>query len=265
MQEAQNIDYENMDYEKPIDDTIIAIFRKPTHEEMLKDEYRSSKEGRTIYVDQTFCEIRIPADRNRVGVFPAHAVWQNIRGQNVTYAMRFNREYQQYLKGENPSIEGTPLEDLPFVNIAKRYELKALNVFTAEQLAGLEGNQLKNLGMGGRELKEKAKAFIDVAKGTANITKYAAENATMHQTILDMQEQIARMQRGIPEPVQPVEEDNSHIEIDVVDETKSAFHFWTDDDLRRHIGELTGEQPHHRCSHETLVKLAEEAKVTEPK
>ena len=94
--------------------------------------------------------------------------------------------------------DGTPVEELPFLTESRRHELKALNIFTAEGLASLEGANLERLGMSGRELKNKALAYINHAKDTALETKLTAENdalkdrlAALEAMLLDQQQQAA--------------------------------------------------------------------------
>ena len=45
---------------------------------------------------------------------------------------------------------------LPFLTEASRAELRALNIYTVEALAAIDGQELKNLGHGGRDMKNKA-------------------------------------------------------------------------------------------------------------
>ena len=64
---------------------------------------------------------------------------------------------------------GTPLSELTFLSQGKRLELKALNIHTAEALASLDGGPLKMLGIGGREMKNQAAAYLAKAAGNADV------------------------------------------------------------------------------------------------
>ena len=96
-----------------------------------------------------------------------------------TYAERFARQYQQFKAHQQQTKAGTPLDYLPFLTEAKRAELRALNIYTAEALTIVDGPELKNLGPGGRELKNKAIAFLESSSEAARITKLEAELETM--------------------------------------------------------------------------------------
>lgn len=243
--------YEN-DFEKPKDDNPVVVFRLPREEEMKINQVETRKAGHPVYIDQVFCEIRIPADRNRLGVFPAHEVWRTIRGQAITYAMRYPKEYQAFIEKRSPSVTGTPLEELPFLSQAKRYELKALSVHTAEQLAGLEGNPLKNLGMGGRELKEQAKAYLARASGSADVTRYAAENVALREQMEALQAEMRSM-RSTLTPA----EDKAPVVTDGEWAGKDAS------EIKDWIEQKTGSRPRGNPSLETLVKMAEEVATSD--
>lgn len=239
---------ENYDYEAPKNDRPVVVFRLPRHEEMKVNQTETAKQGRPIYVHQEFCEVRLPADRNRLGVYPAHAEWKKINGQTVTYAMRYNKEYQAFKQNISPSITGTPIEDLPFIGHTKRFELKALHIFTAEQLANLEGQPLKNLGFGGRDLVEQTKAYLDKASGSADITRISAENAALRQQIEDLKE-FHRLQSTA---VAPKEEGSS-----------SRFELMADDEIKEFLTTATGARPRGNPSHATLVRMAEEVEANQ--
>jgi hypothetical protein len=70
---------------------------------------------------------------------------------------------------------GTPLEHAPFLSAGRRAELRALNIYTVEMLADIEGTELKNLGIGGREMKNQAMAFIEESRQGAPNKQMLAE------------------------------------------------------------------------------------------
>ncbi len=85
----------------------------------------------------------------------------------VTYAERFQRQYQQFKAHATQTKSGTPLAYAPFLTEARRAELRAQNIYTVEALAAIDGQELKNLGPGGRELKNAAMEYIEEAKARA--------------------------------------------------------------------------------------------------
>ncbi len=158
----------------------------------IKNEAKSKASGRPIYDDVEHVEIRAAGDRLMIKVFPAHtfARWVTTEdGDQVqqTYAERFSAQYKRFKENRQQVAEGTPLEELTFLTVGKRSELKALSIYTAEALAALDGNNLKNLGQGGRELKAQAQAYIDRASGSANAVAMADEIVKLKDLVASLQ------------------------------------------------------------------------------
>lgn len=158
------------------------------------NEPASRKEGRPIYDDQEVVEIRFSGNKQTVGVFPAHeqCEWgedpvthERVR---LTYAQKFNEQYKKFKAGEAQAAHGTPLEELTFLTQGKRLELKALNIYTVESLAALDGNNLRMLGMGGRELKTQAQFYLDSAARNHDAGSLAAEVASLRKQLADLQQ-----------------------------------------------------------------------------
>jgi hypothetical protein len=210
-----------------------------------KNDAKSKEKGRPIYDDLEVCEIRMAANKQTVAVFPAHEVSGWVDGEDgtrieQTYAMRYPEQYKKFKAGEAQAMSGTPLEELPFLTQSKRMELKALNIYTAEALSMLDGQNLKLLGIGGRELKNQAIAYLDNASGSADVTKLASDNVLLKDQIAELREQMAALQKQAVPPQPSV----------------SAFDDWADADLKDHIEKATGARPRGNPSHATLVGMA---------
>lgn len=229
-----------MSNEKP---TVVPVFKIMAR----KNAGESKTQGRPIYRDIEVCEIRFSGDKNRVTVVPAHEVWKWQDGEEITYAMRWPEQYQRFKKGIQQSQDGTPIEELPFLSTGKRLELKALNIYTAESLADLEGNNLKTLGIGGRELKNQAKAYLDNATGSAKVTAMASEIELLKLQIAEMTALNA------PEPVVSAQ--------DAVDDEGLEFQGWDDARLKGYIKDRSGSTPRGNPSHESLIRMAAELSV----
>ena len=174
------------------DDTLVVIFKNHAN----PNEAKSREAGRLICDDMDVCEIRAPGARNTVSVHPAtersHWATDPLSGAEVevTYAERFSKQFQQYKMRQAQTVSGTPLTHAPFLSEGRRAELRALNVYTVEALAALDGQELKNIGLGGRELKNAAQAFIEQSKSNvpnlqmqAEIEALRAKNAVLEEDL----------------------------------------------------------------------------------
>lgn len=215
-------------------DALITPFFKTIS---VLDEVKSKEANRPIYRDEEFVEVRIAGDRNFAPTFPAHQMWKREDGEEITYAQRWQKQYAAFKEDRIQVAEGTPLEELTFLTQAKRHELRALKIYTAEALAALEGRNLKALGMEGQKLKAQAQAFLDTARGTGDNSRMAAE-------IAELRAKLARFEgAALPPEDAPV---------------ASEFSDWSDEDLKSWIKEATGSAPRGNPSHDSLVRLAEE-------
>jgi hypothetical protein len=70
-------------------------------------------------------------------------------------------------------------------------DTRALGVYTIEQLASRSGQPLKNLGPNGLAQQQAAEKYLNSAKGMAEVTTLAAENARLKQGVADMAMQAA--------------------------------------------------------------------------
>ncbi len=235
------------------EDRLVVKFRA----DKIKNEAKTKQAGRPMFDDIELVEIRTAGDRNTVKVFPAHSMhrWtmnEDGEQEEQTYAQRWNEQYRRFRENRQQVQNGTPLSELPFLTEAKRAELGHLSIHTAETLAALDGQNLKTLGPGGRELKNQAQAYIDQASGSANVTQLASQ-------VADLQAQIAALTAAgtaAPELEQTADP--------VVPETSlDDFENSSEEELKVYIASITGARPRGTPSHETLVRMAREAAVQE--
>ena len=179
------------------DANLLVLFRNHAN----PNEAKSNAAGRLICDDMEVVDIRRPGARD-FATFPATAFshWAtdpHTNGQiKVSYAERFSRQYQQFKMQSAQTKSGTPLSHAPFLSEARRAELKALNIYTVEQLASIDGQELKNLGPGGREMKNGAASFIaDSMKSVPNLQLQAELEALKAQNSV-LQEDIEMLKNG---------------------------------------------------------------------
>lgn len=141
----------------------VRFFRSPQ-----KDEGKSSKEGRPIFVDTDMIEIRVRGDRNNIIIKP---VTDEIRA-------RFRGAWEAFSRGQNSAVEGTPLAEWPSMGAAMAEELKFLGFVTVEQLAQANDAVCAKVpGLTG--MKQKARVFLDFSKGAAPLEQLQARMEEM--------------------------------------------------------------------------------------
>jgi hypothetical protein len=130
----------------------------------VQDEVQSRDAGRPVFVQVDYVRIRQPGERDEI-LRPAH------RGDQ----QRFARRWQAYQEGRQELPAGTPLSIL-FPNNPEVVEnLKYDKIFVVEQLAALNDTAIGNIGLGGRQFVDKAKAFLAAASNGKGLQELFAE------------------------------------------------------------------------------------------
>ena len=139
--------------------------------------YTSEKDP---YKGRPFVRIIVPGDTNNIIE----------RVADDTDKHRFPNAWAKYQNSEAKANEGTPLEQWPQITRSLLKECKYFEIHTVEALSNISDAHVAKLGMGFGELRTKAKAWLEAAAGTAQITAQAAENAQLKQMLADLQAQI---------------------------------------------------------------------------
>ena len=127
-----------------------------------------------------FVRIIVPGDTNNIIE----------RVADETDKHRFPNAWAKYQNSEAKANEGTPLEEWPQITLSLLKECEYFEIHTVEALSNISDAHVAKLGMGFGDLRTKAKAWLEAAAGTAQITAPAAENAQLKQMLADLQAQI---------------------------------------------------------------------------
>ncbi len=177
----------------------VRFYTKP-----IQQPFMSNKEGRPIFQDVDYIQIFTPGGQLNIVDTP-------VRGEHKA---RFPIQWAAYQNGKagDQRETGTPVSAWPFLTASQAEEFKAVKFFTVEQIANASDLQLQTLGMMGganpHTIRERAKAYLAAAAGTAPIQAQAAENAELKQRIADMEKQMAAVlaATGAPAATTPAPE-----------------------------------------------------------
>lgn len=145
----------------------------------------SEAAGRDIWEDREFIEIYLPGGKTVISKEPSE-------DEKRQYAM----EYQAFKDGLAGVYEGTSIEVLPRISPAQVENLRSLKVFTIQHLAQYPDGRIGDIGMGGRELQNRAIEYLK-ANDSA---KYIVE---LKQQLAAMQAQINELTKKPEEEVKP--------------------------------------------------------------
>jgi hypothetical protein len=230
-----------MAYRGDPDDVLVVVFKLLAEE----DQAETLAKGRPIFKETEQCEIRAPGCKD-VKIFPAteFSRWIDdpLTGRQVkqSYAERFKHQYQQFKAQATQTKTGTPLDHAPFLSEGRRSELKAQNIYTVEALAAIDGNELKNLGPGGRDMKNKAMEYIEESRSSAPNKQLMAELEALRvrNAILEEDTHILKTKKTID----------------------GEFDDMTVEQLRDFITTNTGQVPVGNLPRKSLVRMAMDAR-----
>jgi len=165
------------------------------YQRAIENEFKSALEGRPIMEMRDFIIIEVPGDN--LTVIDTFAVDEHKKRFPIQWA-RYDNEKT------DGDVEGTMLSDWPVLNAAIAAELKHFRFYTVEQIAEASDAQLNALGMtAGMSplgLRDKAKAFLSTAKGSALVQQQADELRKRDDELLAIKAQLAELTKTMNQP-----------------------------------------------------------------
>lgn len=144
---------------------------------------RSREAGRAVFEEVDYIKIYVPGDKSSV-------IERPVSEQD---AYRFQERYNKWKSGQAEAVVGTPLSALPGMTPSKVEEYKYFKVVTVEQLAEANDN-LGSKFMSYNQDKQRAKAFIEVAKNNAPIEKMNEELQKRDMEIENLKTMVEALQ-----------------------------------------------------------------------
>lgn len=165
------------------------------YQRAIENEFKSALEGRPIMEMRDFIIIEVPGDN--LTVIDTFAVDEHKKRFPIQWA-RYDNEKS------DGDVEGTMLSDWPVLNAAIATELKHFRFYTVEQIAEASDAQLNALGMtAGMSplgLRDKAKAFLSTAKGSALVQQQADELRKRDEELSAIKAQLAELTKTMNQP-----------------------------------------------------------------
>jgi hypothetical protein len=137
----------------------------------VEDTEQSQLQGRPVYRNEAFVEIRVRDDPFMVSHVPA----------SEEFRRTWPREWDLYQRAATISAEGCPLEMWPFLRPADISGLKLRGLMTVEQIAALQGDLPDELA----DLRERAQQYLQPESKT--VQQLRAKIAQQAKEIMSLQ------------------------------------------------------------------------------
>lgn len=112
----------------------------------------------------------------------------------------YRLSYQRWQNGQEMPPDGTPIRGWPVLSPAQQETLIRMNIVTVEDLAGVNDEGARRIGMGALEMKNRAIAWLRSAddKGSVTIENAAlkTENANLRAEVETLRAQVAALKAG---------------------------------------------------------------------
>jgi len=152
---------------------------------------RSKQAGRPVYEDREYVEIKVKGQDKQVAVHPV----------KEEHKQRFPIAYMQFQSKKPAPVIGTPVEMLPNLGPSLAMHLKSINIRTIEDLSNIsDENTLQAIGMGARELVNRAKQWVSGSSTKEaglqeQIEKAKAENEQLREMVAQMQSRMEALEK----------------------------------------------------------------------
>lgn len=175
--ETAEFNYQDFDptYQNEADKQLLVRF----YVKSVQDKSLSNVEGRPIFNDKEYIEIRVPGKRDAIARPASHDDKQ-----------RFPRHYAAFQQRIEMPAEGTPLAEWPAISRSMADQFAFVNVKTVEQLADLNDSTIDGKIPGAQTLKQRAKDWLDATKDDSVLSQLRTELEERDATILQMSVQM---------------------------------------------------------------------------
>ena len=153
----------------------------------VEDPRASVEAGRPIFRDEERVEI----------IMPGNPYTRPVQRVTDDHRRRWPKEYEAFKAGQQISAEGTPLEHWPRLKRSQVLELKALGFQTVEHVAKMDDQAIGRVGMGGRQLRDLARAFLDDAAHAAEVERLADANTRKDAELDALRRQVDDLRRTL--------------------------------------------------------------------
>lgn len=174
--QTADFNVEDFDSREAGDKTVyVKFYVKP-----VRDEDASVAEGRPIYKDKEYIEIRVPGNQTNVVQRPVSDMDRR----------RFRTAYEKFKEGETEQTIGTPLTEVGWITRSQVEELSYLRIRTLEHLAEV-GDDVCSRMPGMYKLKQRAQQAVAKSEKDAPFLAIQQKNEEMANRMAAMEQTIA--------------------------------------------------------------------------
>lgn len=169
----------------------------------VADVKRTQELGRRVTKDVDFAFIMQPGSRDQVERIAAD--WlkmlkdKALNGSPDSYPQEwidgFHRKYEAWQQGQDAPLNGTSVREWPALSPSQAANFVALNILTIEDVAAMTEDAMRNVGMGGRDLREKARDWLAGGEIAKTVQQ---ENEGLKAQLAELSARLAELEGDKP-------------------------------------------------------------------
>ena len=229
----------------------------------VEDKAASLREGRYVAKDIDMALVTPPYSKD---IFKQKAgdwlkeMRRQVQMQRMPqeWSTHFEKQYEAFQNGQTVPLVGTAIRGWGVISPAQQENLIRMNILTVEDLAVINDEGLRRIGMGSIDLKNKAKAWLvqlqDKGPLTIEMASLKTHNENLKNSLASMQLQLERLlaQQHFqdaaiemkPMEIQPLI--TAIAAADILPATGTAM------TIQEQYAKKFGKPPHHRMKPETI-------------
>lgn len=167
--------------------------------EAVEDPAASRQQGRFVARDMDIAVITPPYSKDST----KHEIaqwFENMRADvrngrmPEEWEQQYHAKYDAWKKGEEIPLDGVPIKGWAVAGPAQQEVLLRMGILTVEDLAGINDEGIRRIGMGGVDLKNKAVAWLRSAKDLGPVTQ---ENAALKSQLARQDLELASLREVV--------------------------------------------------------------------
>lgn len=173
----------------------------------VEDKGASLAQGRSVTKDVDYALITPPYSKDvsevKVSTWLANAE-NDVRNDRLpaSWLAAWKEAHQAWLNGQEMPLHGTAIRAWGVISPAQQENLIRINILTVEDLAGVNDEGLRRIGMGSLELKHKAVAWLaqlnDKGPLTMEMAQLKTRNAQLEASLNSLTTQVEQLRRLVP-------------------------------------------------------------------
>lgn len=226
----------------------------------VEDKPESLKQGKVVYKDVIFVLVTPPYSKDcfeqKVELW-FDSVEQNVRNNRTPkkWLDMWRSQYEQWLKGEEAPVNGTSIKNWSAITPAQVKTILRAGIYTIEDLALANDEGVRRLGMGGVDLKNKARAYVQASKDTGPLVM---ENAALKKENDQLMVSLKSLEEKLLQVKSEVQAKDNVVELkEKIDVDEMLSEINGEKTLAEQYEDKFGEKPHHRMKEETIRRKLE--------